>query len=307
MKTIHPCTAGDAAFINGLKQMIASGPALALVPEARDPFDGLVASMTPPADGVQFEPGKVGGVAGWWCKVAGAPQDAVALFLHGGGYVLGSAAASKGLASHFAVEAGVDVFIADYSRAPEAPFPSAINDGIAMIKGLQAGGTKVALVGESAGGGLALLLLSASAALVRSGEMFAPVGAVALSPWIDLSLSSPSMDSRKEQDPFLSRETLRVAADLYLGSKSALDPSANALFANLEGLPPVQIHIGEDEVLLDDSHRYIERLLQKRGRAELHVWEGMVHVFQMHVGQLGAASESLKLSALFLRDCLTTR
>lgn len=307
MKTIHKQSAGDGAFIDGLKQMIASGPALALVPEARDAFDGLIASMTPPIDGVQFEAGKVGGVAGWWCKVTGAPQDASALFLHGGGYVLGSAASSKGLASHLASEAKVNIFVADYSRAPEAPYPSAVNDGLAVLKGLQEGGKRVALVGESAGGGLALLLLSRVAESVKAGEMKALSGAVALSPWIDLSLASPSMDARKAHDPFLSRETLRVAADLYLGSKSAVDPAANAIFAHLEDLPPVQIHVGEDEVLLDDSHRYVENLLLKGGQADLHVWEGMVHVFQMHVGKLGAASESLKLAGQFLREQLNSR
>jgi acetyl esterase/lipase len=122
-----------------------------------------------------------------------------------------------------------------------------------------------------------------------------------MSPWIDLALTGDSVETRAKHDPLLTRVALKGAGQMYLGQMNAKDPRASPLYGHLAGLPPVLLHVGEDEILLDDARRYAHLLAQSGVVAELHVWEGMVHVFPANLVLLRAAREALDINGEFLR------
>ena len=240
----------DRAAMLAMRGMIALHPPGELGPEARPGFDALM-ERTPAADGVTYEAAQIGGIAGWWCRPIDAIEGAAVLYLHGGAYVLGSAAAYRNFAGQIAARAKTATFVADYALAPERPFPAALADAKAAYRGLAASGlTRIALAGDSAGGGLALALLAAITAEARAGGLPRPLAAAVMSPWLDLALASGSMDARASADPLLTRSALAAAARLYLGEHDPRDPRASPLYGDLASLPPVFLHVGEDEVLL---------------------------------------------------------
>jgi acetyl esterase/lipase len=158
-----------------------------------------------------------------------------------------------------------------------------------------------ALAGDPAGGGLALVLLSLAVASARETGGPAPVGAVLISPWTDLALTGAGMQARAEADPLSTEQELAAAARVYLGDHDRRDPLASPLYGDLAGLPPVRIHVGEDEILLDDSVRFGERLEAAGGVCQVHTWQGMIHVFQIHFALLTAAKEALDDICAFLQ------
>ena len=257
----------------------------------RAAYDQLV-EQTPNAPGVAYEEGKVGGVAGWWCLPGGADKSAAILYLHGGGYVLGSARAYRNFAGQIATRARVAAFVVDYRLAPEHTLPAAVDDSIAAFQGLFRDYASVVVVGDSAGGGLAL-------ALAESKLAKRPAAAVLLSPMTDLALTGETVTSRAGADFILNKVALAGAASQYLGSSDVRDPRASPLYGDLTGLPPVIVHVGEDEILLDDSRRFAERA---GGDVTLHIWEGMPHVFPQDVGLLVAAEEALVDVGAFIHE-----
>jgi len=271
-----------------------------LGPEARDVFDQMM-EMTPELPGVIYEEALVGNIPGWWCKPAEALEGAAILYLHGGGYVAGSARAYRHLAGQIAGRAKVAAFVADYRLAPENRFPAAVEDASAAYRGLaEEGFTALALTGDSAGGGLALAVLSLMVAEVRIGAAPHPRAAAVLSPMTDLSFTGESLETRAEADPFLTKDSLARAAESYLGGHDSRDPQASPLFGNMAGIPPIRIHVGEDEILLDDSRRYAERAASEGREVQLHIWEGMAHVFASSVGTLAASGMALDDLGAFL-------
>jgi len=300
MITKHLLDPQDAVTMAKLRPMLASTKGSVTGPSARAPFDELM-EQTPPADGVAYERAEVGGVRGWWCRLNSAPTDAAILYFHGGAYVVGSARAYQHFVGQVAARATVSAFVPEYGLAPEHPFPAAVNDARACFEGLfEQGFRKIALVGDSAGGGLTLSLLSLLVAQAREGSCLRPAAAAVMSPWADLALSSESMETRAEADPLMTRDSLATTARLYLGTHDPHDPLASPVYADLAGLPPVRIHVGEDEVLLDDSIRYGESLEAAGGTVEVHAWAGMVHVFPSNL-ILRAAQQALDDVGAFLR------
>ncbi len=299
MITKHLLDPQDAVTMAKLRPMLASTKGSVTGPSARAPFDELM-EQTPPADGVAYERAEVGGVRGWWCRLNSAPTDAAILYFHGGAYVVGSARAYQHFVGQVAARATVSAFVPEYGLAPEHPFPAAVNDARACFEGLfEQGFRKIALVGDSAGGGLTLSLLSLLVAQARDVSGLRPAAAAVMSPWADLALSGESMETRSEADPLMTRDSLATTARLYLGTHDPHDPLASPVYADLAGLPPVRIHVGEDEVLLDDSIRYGESLEAAGGTVEVHTWAGMVHVFPSNL-ILRAAQQPLD-------DCLRGR
>jgi acetyl esterase/lipase len=202
------------------------------------------------------------------------------------------------------LNAGADAFIPDYRLAPEHPFPVAIRDLEACYRGLvDKGITKIALTGDSAGGNLALVLLSIASARASKGGI-APVGAVAFSPVTDLALTSESFDTRAEADLYFTRSQAAGLVRSYLGETDPKNPLASPLYADLSGLPPIRIHVGDDEVLLDDSRHYVERAAAAGVDGKLDVWMGMPHGFVTNVGGFNAATQALKASGAFLNERL---
>ena len=266
---------------------------------ARLPFDGLMERVSPP-EGVAYEPDTVGGIAGWWCRPEGARPGCVTMHIHGGWFNWGSAQAFRHLAGHIAASTGAVVFVPDYRLAPEHPFPAATEDVQNCYFGLaERGFSKIAVTGDSAGGNLALELLVylAGSADARSKAL---VGGVALSPVTDLTLSGQSWSTRAAADPFFIQPQAAELVRSYLAGQDAGDPSASPLYADLKGVAPIRVHVGNEEVLLDDSVRFVERAVAAGVDAQLDVWEGMVHGFLGSVGRLEASTEAVQLVGQFL-------
>jgi acetyl esterase/lipase len=296
---MHPL---DRVTMAEMRRMVAPMKGSLTGPSAREMFDDLM-EKTPAADGVTYERADVGGVPGWWCHPKDAATAAAILYFHGGAYVAGSARAFQHFVGQVAASARVPAFVPEYGIAPEHPFPVAVNQAQAAYRGLaEQGVTKIALAGDSAGGGLALALLSLVTAKARDGSTPRPIGAAVMSPWTDLALSGSSMETRAEADPLLTKDSLASAAQLYLCSHDPRDPCASPLYGNLAELPPVRIHVGDDEILLDDSLRYGERLEREGGTVQVHTWKGMIHVFPSNVEVLHAAKEALDDVGDFLQQ-----
>jgi acetyl esterase/lipase len=261
-------------------------------------------AATPAAANVRVEAAIVGGIAGFWLRPANSTAGARMLYLHGGGYVLGSAQALTNFAGQIAARVGVDAFVPDYRLAPEHPFPAAIDDAVAVYHGLIADGSeRIVVAGDSAGGGLTLALLSILAADTTKG-MIKPVGAAVMSPWTDLALNGESFETRAEADPIFTRSVLQAFADMYLQRQEVTNPKASPLYARLDALPPIRIDVGNDEVLLADSVRYADRAQTAGVQVTLSIWEGMPHVFQSSLGSFLAAERSVTAISDFLRQRL---
>jgi monoterpene epsilon-lactone hydrolase len=279
MTTHHKEHLLDRAAMLAMRAVLAVQPKLQFGPEARPDFDSLMKKATA-EKGVTYGVATIGGVAGWWCRPQQPVDDSAVLYFHGGAYVLGSAAAYRNFLGQIAARAKVAIFIADYGLAPERPYPAALNEAVAIYRGLAASGlSKLAIAGDSAGGGLALALLLLITSAGKDGTVPKPLGAVVMSPWTDLALTGESIESRAKSDPILTRDALNKAAQLYLGDEDRHDPKASPIYGGVTDLPPVLFHVGEDEILLDDSRRFANRIEAAGGVAQLHIWEGMAHVF----------------------------
>ena len=227
------------------------------------------------------------------------------LYLHGGWYVLGSAQAYRHLAGHVAHRTGAEVFVPDYRLAPEHPFPAGLLDAQAGYRGLiERGARRIAIAGDSAGGGLTLALLALLKTQEASGSVL-PRAALVLSPLTDLTLSGRSWESRAAADPYFTKPQAASMVPLYLGTHDPKDPLASPLFGNLAGLPPIRVHVGDDETLLDDSLRYVERAVAAGVDARVDIWEGLPHVFPSAVGQLEAADRAMNAIGSFLAERLS--
>jgi monoterpene epsilon-lactone hydrolase len=195
-------------------------------------------------------------------------------------------------------------FIPDYRLAPEDPFPAAVRDLEACYHGLvDQGITKIALTGDSARGNLALVLLTTASAEASKDDV-APVGAVVFSPITDLALTGESFETRAEADLYFTKPQAAGLVRSYLGATDPKNPIASPLYADLTGLPPIRIHVGDDEVLLDDSRHYVERAVAAGVDAKLDIWMGMPHGFVTNVGGFNAATHALKASGAFLTERL---
>lgn len=300
----HPLTLADRRAMAALRQAFTAAHPYAGAEDVRLAFDRYLL-QTPAYPGVTYEAATVGGVSGWWYRVAGSPQDSAVLYLHGGAYLVGSAGGYRHLGSQLAGRLGIDFFAADYRLAPEHPFPAAVEDALAVYKGLAAlGKQRLALCGDSAGGGLALATLAAAQVAAADVPLPLPRAAALLSPWTDLKMASPSLEEQAALDFLLTPRALAQGAAHYLHGRDARDPQASPIYGEFQHLPPLQIHVGTDELLLDDARRYAAQAQAAGIAADLHVWEGMPHVFPANVGALAAASLALDDVAAFLRQHL---
>jgi acetyl esterase/lipase len=297
--TVHPLSQADSLAATALRAAVAAFKGKLGGAAARGPFDDVMERVVAPT-GVTFEADTVGGISGFWARPARAQKDAAIIHVHGGWFNFGSARAYRNLVGHIASRAGADAFIPDYRLAPEHPFPAAVEDVEACYRGLVTKGiSKIAVTGDSAGGNLALVLLSIVGARSSKGDI-APVGAVAISPVTDLALTGESYETRAEADPYFTKSQAAGLVAAYLGDANPKDPLASPLYGDLSGLPPIRVHVGDDEVLLDDSRRYVERAVAAGVNAELDVWMGMPHGFVTGIGQFDAARQSLDAIGAFL-------
>ena len=263
--------------------------------QQRADFDAVFA-VRPLGDDVTLVRTTVGGVPALDVQVDGADGDSVILYLHGGGYVIGSARTGANLAAPLSRRTGLPAVSLDYRLAPENPFPAAVDDALAAYIALQEGGRDVLIAGDSAGGGLALATILAA----RRQGLRLPPAAVVFSPWTDLTLSGASMDARSDQDPLFSREHFDAYVDAYLAGHDPKDELASPLLADLTGLPPLLIQVGSAEVLLDDSLRLAARAAEQEVDVSLDVVAGAPHVYQFNVGVMDEADAALTRAAQWL-------
>ncbi len=303
-RTWHPISKEDKAAMTAMRAIIQPNKGRLQGTAAREPFDAIMSRVVAPV-AVTFAPDTVGGVSGWWCRPEGVRTGRAILHLHGGWFNWGSAQAYKNLVGHIAASAGIEAFVPDYRLAPEHLFPAATEDVRACYLGLiERGFSRVAITGDSAGGNLALGLLHLAAAQRASGSA-RPVAAVALSPVTDLALTGGSWETRATADPYFVRSQVAELVRSYLGGHDPADPLASPLYGKFAGLPPIRVHVGDDEVLLDDSLRYVERAVAAGVDARVDVWEGMPHGFLSGIGTLAASNQALEEIGQFLADRLS--
>ncbi len=273
--------------------------------EARASFE-LVARLFQPAPDVSFEAVDAGGVPAEWIRPPGHAADAALVYLHGGAYTVGSVDTHRNLATHLGRAAGVPVLSVGYRLAPEHRFPAAIEDvqsayGWLLAQGVVAAG-RVALAGDSAGGGLTVATLLA----LRDGGEPLPAAGMLLSPWLDLAGTGESMRTRTDADPMLDPARMEEVAAYYLGGQDPTTPLASPLYADLAGLPPLLIHVGDAEILLDDARRFARRAEQAGVDVTLEVWDEMIHVWQFFAGLVPEADDAVAKIGAWLRQHLGT-
>jgi len=286
-----------------LKQNLKSVPLPVSILEARANLEGL-SSWVPLPIGTVVEPVMAGDVSGEWVSAPGAAADSVILCLHGGGYTMGSSKATHVLASFLSTASGCRVLVIDYRLAPEHPFPDALEDTISAYRWLLAQGIlpgRIIFAGLSAGGGLALSTLVS----LRDAQSALPAGAVLISPWTDLAGTGESVINRAEADPWLTDEMNRFHAALYAGGKELRHPLISPVYADLRGLPWLLIHVGNDEIMLDDSVRVAERAKAVGVEVTLQVWEGLWHVFHAFAYRLPEGRQAIDQIGQFIQRKLS--
>jgi monoterpene epsilon-lactone hydrolase len=256
---------------------------------------------------VMCEPVSAGGVDGEWISPTDAPEDKAILYFHGGGFRIGSVTSHRDLIAQIALASGCRVLAINYRLAPEHRFPAALDDALVAYgwmlgQGLQPG--NVALAGDSAGGNLALAAMLA----LRERRLPLPISAVLMSPWTDLAATGTSYVSRAEADPIHQRPMILALARNYLGGQSdPCDPLVSPLYADLAGLPPLLIQVGDRETVLDDSVMFADKARAAGVDTNLEVWDGMIHVFQMFGAELPETHRAIASIAGFLNRHLHIR
>jgi epsilon-lactone hydrolase len=268
------------------------------VAEQRAIFHTMLTSEPLPDD-VSTTEAEYGGVPVVVIDVAGTDASTVILYLHGGGYALGSAAASAGLASEVARRSGARVISVDYRLAPEHRFPAALDDAVAAYRALldSVPSERIAFAGESAGGGLVVAALVAA----RDAGLPQPSSAVVFSPWVDLTLAGPSMSGKADVDPALTPTGMRTRALDYLGDTDPVTPLASPIFADLSGIAPLLVQVGSHEILLDDAVRLAASAGAHDVEVWLQVWPDVPHVFQGFAAMLDDADAALLSAAAFTK------
>ena len=260
-----------------------------------------VAAQLPP--GTMVEPADAGGVAAEWVIAADVPAGRVLLYLHGGAYQIGSPATLRHMIALVSAAAQVRVLSVDYRLAPEHPFPAAVDDALAAYRYLMRDGVDhaaVAIAGDSAGGGLALATL---VALRDVGDPL-PAAAVAMSPWTDLAFTGESLRTRADVDVMIKPAGMRETAATYLAGTDPRHPYASPLYADLHGLPPILIQVGDAEVIRDDSTRFAAKAEAAGVDVRLEIWDEMPHVWHAFAGLLPEADQAIERLSGWLRGML---
>lgn len=274
------------------------------VAEQRANYDATGDALPPPPEAVVEAAAGAPGPA-TWVRMPGAAIDGVVLWLHGGGYVIGSPHTYRRFGADVSTATGLPVLLPDYRLAPEHPHPAAVHDAVAAYRWLLDQGirpSRIAIGGDSAGGGLTIATLVA----LREAGVALPAAAAVLSPWVDLTLTSSTWETRAHLDPLVGRHNAPEMAAAYLGGLDPKTPLASPVHADLRGLPPLLILVGDHEVLLDDS-----RTLATNARAvgvdvTLEEYAELHHVWPVFTPDTTEGSEAVATLAAFWRKHLAT-
>lgn len=255
------------------------------------------------ASGVDVRRTEFAGMPAEWLTPRLAASGKAMLYLHGGAYVFGNCATHRQLVSYIARACGVRALVIEYRLAPEHRFPAAIEDSLAAYRALRDEGYApgdILVAGDSAGGGLVMALLLS---LRDAGEEL-PAGGLMFSPWLDLTASGESMTTRAKRDPWFRPPDMPIIASYYCEEAQYRNPLVSAVFADVSGLPPIYIQVGDDEILLSDSTRIAERIEAAGGEVTLEIWPDMFHVFQVFVHQMPESREAIDKLAPFVKSRL---
>lgn len=266
----------------------------------REDFVRNTRNFAPPK-GTQITPVSANGVLAEWVVPESVDQTKTLLYLHGGGYAMGSLDTHRHLVALFAGAAGVRALSVDYRLGPEHKFPAAIDDVVAAYQWLLSQGVEarqIVISGDSAGGGLSVATLLA----LRDAGTPLPAGVACISPWADLEGTGESMKSKDNAPQF---EHLKLMADWYLGDHDPRNPLASPIYADLTGLPPMLIHIGDADTLLDDSTRLADKARADGVEVELEVWEEMIHVWHFYAQMIPEGHQAVQKVGAFIRDRLS--
>lgn len=265
-------------------------------------FAAAMASM-PAVAGAQVEAVDAGGVpAEWTLPEADSEVRGTLLYLHGGGYCAGSPITHRRLVTSLCVAAGVRGLSVDYRLAPEYPFPAAVEDAVSAYRWLVGAAgespSRLVVAGDSAGGGLTLALL---VALRDDGEAL-PAGGFLISPGTDLARTGDSFRTRADVDPMVDLEGPKRWTSWYVPDGDVKNPLVSPLYADLGGLPPLLVHVGDYEVLLDDATRVAQRADDQGVQVELKVWPEAFHVFHVFARMIPEADQAISEAASWIAE-----
>ena len=290
------------AQLDAIRQALIANPILrpdATLEQMRAGMDAM-GSMTPSLPGAHCTSVDAGGVPAVWVEMTGADASQVTLYLHGGGYVFGSTTSHRPLLERIARATGGRVLGLDYRLAPEHPFPAPVEDAVTAYRWLLAQGIsagRIAVSGDSAGGGLTLAMLMK----LRDEGVALPACAVPISPWTDMEGTGASMVTRAAVDPMVQKPGLAQIAATYLQGGDPKSPLASPLHGDFRGLPPLLVQVGDAETLLDDTTR-LEPLLKAAGvNHTLEVWDEMIHVWHLFAPMLEKGQEAIDRIGGFVR------
>jgi epsilon-lactone hydrolase len=288
------------AEIEVIRQALAANPRPVELSERRKRLDAL-GGQYPVSPDVRIEPAEASGVAAEWTMTPEADATSIILFLHGGGYVSGSLKSHRHMVAQAGRRACARTFALDYRLAPEHPFPAALNDAVAGYRFLLSRGftpNRIAIAGDSAGGGLTVALLVSA----RDAGMPLPACAWCISPWVDLAATGGSMMAKAAVDPMIEKPYLLELAKSYLDGANPLTPLASPLYADLRDLPPMLIQVGSAETLLDDAVRLAGAAGAADVRVRLEVWPDMIHAWPLFHQQVTAGRCALAAAGAFIRS-----
>ena len=240
------------------------------------------------------------GISAEWICAKEAHEGRVILYLHGGGYNVGSPNTHRELAAHISMASGAKVLLPDYRLAPEHPFPSALEDATSAYRWLLDTGLTggdISIAGDSSGGGLSI---ATSISLRDAGEP-SPASIVCISPWTDLEMSGNSIKTHAEIDPMLNLQSLKIMASNYIGDGDPRSPLISPIHADLKGISPLLIHVGSDEMLLDDSTRIAEKAKSAEVDVTIKIYDQMWHAWHLNVRLMPEAKNAIKELGSFIR------
>jgi monoterpene epsilon-lactone hydrolase len=254
---------------------------------------------------VRIQPISIGDMYAEWIRPRKVRNDRAILYLHGGGYTMGSCNTHRALAAWISVTSQAPVLLIEYRLAPENPFPAALEDAIKAYRYLldqRIEPRRIFIAGDSAGGSLAI----AVSVFLRNEKEQLPVGIVCISPWADLTLSGETMSNCSKTDPLLSRETSILHAGRYVGGHDSKSPLISPVFADLSKLPSLMIQVGEHEILRSDSERLAENARQAGVEVTLEVWDGMWHVWHILAGYIPESQRAIERIGSFIKERMNT-
>lgn len=273
------------------------------IPAVRRMLDLSASALYLPL-GVQSKALKIGDMAAEWLTPKQADPKRVLLFLHGGGYAVGSLTTHRALAGKLAMMAGTQALLIDYRLAPEHPFPAALEDALHAYQWLLGHGyaaDQIIVAGDSAGGGLSMALQLC----LKDLQQPLPAGAVLFSPWVDLTFSGPEALVHQPHDPVVQAEQVREWAYAYAGQHPLWHPMISPLFGDLSGLSPVLIQASDCEVLTDDAVRLANALGDAQVETHLQLWPTVLHVWQLFWRYVPESLDALTHAADFMQKQLT--